>query len=170
MVGDHVRGHAALLRDLAMTRRPTVKMLVAIGAALSVVLAGAFAAWFLFARQSSDAERFARPGRPRSSPSGAFMASLAAGPEQNGVATWVVTIADASGAEVFRDDHAYSARHGLGVTWLSSRDQLWILSFDVGDAYVQQRDDGRSWVKVMLTPGNQDTPEEIARLVHRGSR
>jgi hypothetical protein len=120
---------------------------------------------------SREAERFVRPGSPRSSPSGAFTASLQAGAEQDGVAMWVVVIAQADGAEVFRDNHAYSARHGVGVTWLSARDQLWILSADEGNAYVQKSNDGRSWVKVMLGPSNRDSvPEEIARLTRHDRR
>ena len=124
--------------------------------------------WRWWARLS-EAERFVRHDRPRLSPSGAFTASLQPGPEQNGVATWRVVIAEAGGAELFRDEQVYSARHGVGVTWLSTRDQLWILSADVGDAFVERRDNGNSWDKILLTPTSGPlVPEEIARL--RGRR
>jgi hypothetical protein len=83
-------------------------------------------------------ERFVVPDRPRHSPSGEFLALVEDGPVQNGVRTWVVVLVDSDGAEVFRDDYAYSTRHGVGVTWLSDEDQVWILSGDVGTAYVER--------------------------------
>jgi len=44
------------------------------------------------------------------------------------------------------------------------RDQLWILSADVGDSYVEKRDDD-TWSKVVLGPGEGGAvPEEIAKL------
>jgi hypothetical protein len=116
----------------------------------------------LFGRDSDD--RFVDVGRPKESPSGTFIASLEEGPEQNGVETRVVVISDANGREVFRDDYAYSTRHGVRVTWLSSADQLWILSSDVGTAHVDRQEDG-TWTKTAITPETADTvPEEIAEL------
>jgi hypothetical protein len=108
-------------------------------------------------------DRMVRQGSPRTSPSGDFIAAFQDGPDQNGVATVVVVITDASGTEVFHDDDAYSTRHGVGVTWLSTSDQLWILSSDVGTSHVEQHDG--VWVKTAMTPQTLDTiPEEIEHL------
>jgi hypothetical protein len=115
-------------------------------------------------RSNERQDRFVGAGKPRTSPSGQFVASVKDGPEQNGVATWIVVIATSSGSVVFQDDQAYSRRHGVGVTWLSNRDQLWILSSDVGTAHVDQVG-GATWVKTRITPDTANTvPEEIARL------
>ncbi|OLF19352.1 hypothetical protein BU204_02865 [Actinophytocola xanthii] len=109
-------------------------------------------------------DRYVELDRPQRSPSGEFTASLVAGPEQDGVATRVVVVTDTDGHEVFRDDYAYSTRHGVGVTWLSSADQLWILSADVGTAHVDRAADG-TWTKTAISPETADTvPEEIERL------
>lgn len=113
---------------------------------------------------NDDRDRFVEADDPRTAPSGEFTASLDDGPPQDGVPTHVVVITDADGTEVFRDDHAYSSRHGVGVTWLSSADQLWILSTDVGTAHVDRQADG-TWVKTAITPSTADTvPDEIDRL------
>ena len=104
-----------------------------------------------------------RPGAPRASPSGRYSAALVSGPRQSGVETLVVIIRDASRAEVYRDERAHSARHGVGVTWLTGRDQLWILSADLGTSYVQDLGDG--WQRVAITPETRDSvPAEIASL------
>lgn len=104
-----------------------------------------------------------RPGSPRASPSGRFSAALVSGPRQNGVETLVVVIKDQSRDEVFRDDRAHSARHGVGVTWATGRDQLWILSADQGTSYVEDLGDG--WQRVEITPETRDrVPAEIANL------
>lgn len=67
------------------------------------------------------------------------------------------------GKEVFHDSTAYSTRHGVGVTWLSTKDQLWILSSDVGTSYVQS--DGSVWTKTSITPTTRkDIPKEIHDL------
>jgi hypothetical protein len=111
-----------------------------------------------------DDDRFVQVGNPKTAPSGAYTASLDDGADQNGVATRIVVITDADGEEVFRDDYAYSTRHGVGVTWLSSADQLWILSSDVGTAHVDRQADG-TWTKTGITPETKDTiPEEIDQL------
>jgi len=116
----------------------------------------------MFGRSKDD--RFVRPDAPRSAPSGEFTASVENGPGQNGVKTWIVVIKDRGGREVFRDDYRYSTRHGVGVTWLSNRDQLWILSSDVGRAYVERGADG-VWTKTKITPETRKSvPEEIDRL------
>lgn len=111
---------------------------------------------------SRDDDRFARPGHPKDSPSGRFTVSVGMGPKQNGVETWVAVIRDnATDSEVFHDSYAYSSRHGLGITWLSSRDQLWLLSSDVGTSHVDQQPDG-TWVKTTINPETvSDIPEEI---------
>ena len=137
-------------------------------AALTVAFLIVVGILLLLHRSTRDMERFVRPDKAKRSPSGAFIASFRPGPEQNGVATWVVVIADTDGSEVFRDDRAYSARHGVGVTWLSVRDQLWILSSDIGDGYVERREDAGTWTKVMLGPENRDgVPEEVRQLTRR---
>jgi hypothetical protein len=132
-----------------------------VGASVAVVLA---LAGCLMSRGSGSGEdRFVRPGAPRNSPSGSFTASVVPGPDQDGVATTIVVISDATGKEVFRDNYAYSNRHGVGVTWLSTQDQLWILSSDVGSAHVDRTDAG--WTKTMVTPETKaSVPEEITRL------
>lgn len=121
-------------------------------------------AYVLGVFSSDNRERLATPDRPLPSPSGAYTAAPEMGPEQNGVKTWVVVIRDRSGAEVFRDDYAYSTRHGVGVTWLSTADQLWILSGDVGTAHVDRAPDG-TWTKTAVTPETlNQVPEEITQL------
>ncbi|RKT55487.1 hypothetical protein [Saccharothrix australiensis] len=122
--------------------------------------------WFLFGGEAGparDDDRFVRPDAPKASPSGSYTAHAELGPAQNGVATWVVVIRDRGGSEVFRDDYAYSTRHGVGITWLSTADQLWVLSSDVGDAHVDRV--GTTWTKTPITPDTLgDEPEEIRRL------
>ncbi|MEN3613948.1 hypothetical protein AAH979_30900 [Plantactinospora sp. ZYX-F-223] len=108
-------------------------------------------------------ERFVLPNKPHKSPSGQYIASVIAGPQQNGVKTRIVVITDSVGKEVFHDDTPYSLRHGVGVTWLSSKDQLWILSSDIGTSYVQS--DGSTWTKTSITPETiKDIPKEIQDL------
>ncbi|MGH3937378.1 MAG: hypothetical protein ACRDTG_01885 [Pseudonocardiaceae bacterium] len=142
-------------------RTPIVLLLLG---ALTAVLAGCAA---LFGSDRVN-ERFARPEHPRTSPSGQFVAHVEFGPEQNGVLTWVVVITDRGGHEVFRDNYAYSSRHGVGITWLSGKDQLWLLSSDVGTSSVQQ-DAGSTWRKEYPRLGHfdQDVPPEIRELAGR---
>src|SRR5688572_16719902 len=102
-------------------RAPIVLVAVA---AVTAVLAGCAA---LFGGDRTD-QRFARPEEPCTSPSGQFVARVDLGPEQNGVPTWIAVITDRKGQEVFRDSDAYSSRHGVGITWLSGKDELWLLS------------------------------------------
>lgn len=133
-------------------------------AAAAAVLAGGAA---LFGGDRVD-ERFARPDHPRTSPSGQYVARVDLGPEQNGVPTWLVVITDRAGREVFRDSDTYSSRHGVGITWLSGTDQLWLISSDVGTSSVQRQADG-SWRKTSPRPGHfdQDVPAEIRELAGR---
>ncbi len=136
-----------------------------IGAALCA--AGAVLIAFTLWQDSARAEhggRFVTLQQTKPSPSGAFVAKVETGPEQNGVATWVTIIQDKSGREVFRDSYAYSTRHGVGITWLSSADQLWLISSDVGLARIDKHDDGR-WTKTAITPETlAQVPQEIAQL------
>lgn len=130
-----------------------------------VAVAGVLGGCAMYGKSSSRQEdRFVRPGVARVSPSGGFTAYAEPGPPQNGVATWVVVVWDGSNAEVYRDSYAYSTRHGVGITWLSNADQLWVLSSDVGDAHVDRKPDG-TWVKTAITPETiNDIPEEIRIL------
>ncbi|MCH9732310.1 MAG: hypothetical protein K0U84_22025 [Actinomycetia bacterium] len=105
-------------------------------------------------------KRAVRPGEPKVSPSGLYTAYAEEGPLQNTVKTWVDVIRDKDGNEVFRDDDAYSTRHGILFTWLSSEpNQLWIISGDVGTFYVSPGPDG-VWTKHL---GN-DSPQEIVDI------
>lgn len=147
--------------------RPRKALLAAVAVGLVLVVAAALAVTWSGgdggAAGTREDDRFVRPGAPGVAPSGAVTAYTEPGPEQDGVSTWVVVLRDRGGAEVFRDDYAYSDRHGVGVTWLSTADQLWVLSADVGDAHVDRV--GTGWVKTVLTPGTVgDKPEEIRRL------
>jgi hypothetical protein len=130
---------------------------------VAVAIAALLAGCGLFGRDRAN-DRFARPGHPKTSPSGSYTALAEFGPEQNGVKTWVAVIRDKSGKDVFRDDYAYSTRHGIGITWLSSGDQLWLLSGDVGDAHVNRNPNG-TWTKTQIVPETvKDIPPEIEAL------
>ncbi len=146
-----------------MTTRVVVITAGMVGGAL-VLLVVLAAAYVLGVFSGQKDERFATPDHPLPSPSGGYVAAPEMGPEQNNVQTWVVVIRDRSGTEVFRDDYAYSTRHGVGVTWLSTADQLWILSGDVGTAHVDRMPDG-TWRKTAITPETVgQVPAEIAQL------
>lgn len=143
-----------------------MRIVIAAGIVTAVaVLAGCSA---LFGGDRGADDRFARPGQPRTSPSGELVARVVPGPEQNGVETWVVVIEDRRGWEVFRDDYAYSSRHGVGVTWLSGADELWVLSSDVGTSSIVRGPDG-TWRKEYPRPGrfDEDVPAEIRELTGR---
>ncbi|MGH3931780.1 MAG: hypothetical protein ACRDTF_17605 [Pseudonocardiaceae bacterium] len=133
--------------------------------AVVAVLAGCTA---LFGGDRGVEERFVRPGQPRTSPSGGLVAQADLGPEQNGVPTWIVVITERDGREVFRDSEAYSSRHGVGITWRTGTDELWVLSSDVGTSAIRQGPDG-SWSKGYLRPGHyaEDVPAEIRELAGR---
>ena len=107
-----------------------------------------------------DPDRFVTVGSPHPSPSGDFVASVLEGPERDGAATRLVVITDGAGTEVFRDDREYSTRHGVGVTWLSTGDQLWILSGGEAPASVQPT--GGVWRKT--SGGAHPVPAEITDL------
>jgi len=84
------------------------------------------------------------------------------------VRTWIVVITARDGREVFRDGQAYSSRHGVGITWLTGTDELWVLSSDVGTSYIRQDADG-NWHKDYPRPGHfeEDVPVEIRQLAGR---
>ncbi|MGQ0773355.1 MAG: hypothetical protein ACT4NY_02885 [Pseudonocardiales bacterium] len=144
-----------------------MRISIVIIAAITVagVLAGCTA---LFGADRGADERYARPGQPQTSPSGKFVAHAEFGPEQNGVQTWIVVITERDGREVFRDTEAYSSRHGVGITWRTDADQLWILSADVGTSYVQHNTDG-TWSKEYprLDHYDEDVPAEIREIEGR---
>src|SRR5690349_11425393 len=71
---------------------------------------------------SESQDRFVRPGAPKSSPSGNFVAHAESASE--------VRVTDRNGGDVFRKSYEYatsSRADGIGVVWLSQRDQLWVL-------------------------------------------
>ncbi len=128
-----------------------------------ILLSGLLTGCAFFGGRADDSgDRFARPDQPKDSPSGQFTVSVDLGPEQNGVQTWVPVIREkANDLEVFRDTYAYSSRHGVGITWLSGSDQLWLVSSDVGTAHVDRNVDGR-WTKTAIYPETlSEVPEEI---------
>jgi hypothetical protein len=141
----------------------TAGVVIAVGLVVAVALVVGSTGRSGESGMTRGTDRFVLPDAPRAAPSGKYTAHAEAGPEQNGVPTWVVVIRDQGGGEVFRDEYAYSTRHGVGITWLSTADQLWVLSADVGDAHVDPS--GSGWVKTTLTPSTlDDKPEEIRRL------
>jgi hypothetical protein len=118
----------------------------------------------MFGRGGKSQDRFVRPGAPRTSPTGAFVATVEEKQGPDSVKTWTTVVTDKDGAEVFRDGYAYSTRHAVAVTWLSTKDQLWILSSDVGTAHIEPGPDGK-WVKTSITPQTKaDVPQEISDL------
>ncbi|MGV0815420.1 hypothetical protein ABQF34_26005 [Mycolicibacterium boenickei] len=134
--------------------------------AIAVLIAGLLTGCGMFGSGASrHDDRFARPDQPMVSPSGQYTVSVALGPNQNGVETWVAVIREnKTGTEVFRDSDAYSSRHSVGITWLSSSDQLWLVSSDVGTSHVDRQPDG-AWVKTNIYPETaDDVPEEIDAL------
>lgn len=135
--------------------------------AIALLIAGTLGGCGILGGSSRGADdRFARPDHPRDSPSGHYTASVDLGRNQNGVDTWVAVIRNnTTGTEVFRDPYAYSTRHGIGITWLSTNDQLWLLSGDVGTSHVDRQPDG-TWVKANIYPDTAgDIPEEINAFI-----
>lgn len=96
-----------------MTHRISRMRTVVATAALLLVLTGC----------GGDREdRFARPGAPKASPSGEFVAHAESASE--------VRITDRNGGEVFTKSYEYATSYradGIGVVWLSTKDQLWVL-------------------------------------------
>ena len=137
-----------------MTFRIVTTVTLVLAVAAAVVGCG------LFGRDSATEERAVRPGDPHPSPSGRQAAYAEDGAPQNTVKTLVDVIRDKDGNEVYRDDAAYSTRHGVLFTWLSTEpNQLWILSSDVGTFHVAPDNDG-TWTKQHAT----NVPPEIKDL------
>lgn len=113
-------------------------------AALVMVLAGC----------GGDGEdRFARPGAPKSSPSGKFVAHAESASE--------VRVTDRNGGDVFRKSYEYatsSRADGIGVVWLSKKDQLWVLVPGDTSERIEAGPDG-VWTAV-----EAELPREITRL------
>ena len=98
-------------------------------------------------------DRFARPGAPTNSPSGKFVAHAESGSE--------VRVTDRDGGEVFRKSYEYatsSRADGIGVVWLSTQDQLWVLVPGDTSERIEAGPDG-VWTAV-----EADLPGEITRL------
>ncbi|WP_156213060.1 hypothetical protein [Lentzea aerocolonigenes] len=111
-------------------------------------------ALFLVAGCGSDREdRFARPGAPKTSPSGKFVAHAESASE--------VKVTDRNGGEVFRKSYEYatsSRADGIGVVWLSKQDQLWVLVPGDTSERIEPGPDG-VWTAVKA-----ELPGEITRL------
>ena len=115
----------------------------------------AFVAFVLFLTGcGSDREdRFARPGAPKSSPSGKFVAHAESASE--------VRVTDRNGGEVFRKSYEYatsSRADGIGVVWLSTQDQLWVLVPGDSSERIEAGPDG------VWTATRAELPGEITRL------
>ncbi|NGY65443.1 hypothetical protein G7043_41780 [Lentzea sp. NEAU-D13] len=101
----------------------------------------------------SDEDRFARPGAPKASPSGKFVAHAESASE--------VRVTDRNGGEVFRKSYEYatsSRADAIGVVWLSEKDQLWVLVPGDTSERVEAGPDG-VWTAVTA-----ELPGEITRL------
>ena len=86
------------------------------------ILAALFALLVLTGCGSDREDRFARPGAPKSSPSGNFVAHAESASE--------VRVTDRNGGEVFKKSYEYATSYrndGIGVVWMSTKDQLWVL-------------------------------------------
>ncbi|MFD4643602.1 hypothetical protein ACFWN2_40280 [Lentzea sp. NPDC058436] len=96
---------------------------------------------------------FARPGEPRQSPSGKFVAHAESASE--------VRVTDRDGGEVFSKSYEYatsSRADGIGVVWLSTKDQLWVLVPGDTSERIEAGPDG-VWTAV-----EAELPREITRL------
>jgi hypothetical protein len=99
-------------------------------------------------------DRFARPGSPKTSPSGKFVAHAegASG----------VRVTDRNGGELFRKSYEYATSYrndGIGVVWLSTKDQLWVLV--PGNRMSERIEAGQDGV---WTAVEAELPGEITRL------
>jgi hypothetical protein len=113
------------------------------------------------ARDAAAAAMVNAAGVAITSPDGGFTAQLLAGPAQNGVATLVPVIGDGR-VEVYRDDVAYSTRHGVAILWQAAEGPvLWIRSGDVGTFRVV-RDNG-AWRKEASTAMPDDVRRRLTR-------
>lgn len=105
----------------------------------------------------SQEDRFVRPGVPRTSPSGNYVAHT-----ESVSGKTVLLITNPAGDELYRDSLEYwtSERNdGVGVLWLSDRDQLWLLV--PGSTHQRVEPDAQgAWHRV----ADSELPEEIKRL------
>ncbi|MEU7480628.1 hypothetical protein AB0A63_31935 [Lentzea sp. NPDC042327] len=98
-------------------------------------------------------DRFASPGAPKTSPSGKFVAHAESASE--------VRVTDRNGGDVFRKSYEYATSHradGIGVVWLSSADQLWVVVPNDGTERIEAGPDGE-WRATKA-----ELPREISRL------
>jgi hypothetical protein len=119
------------------------------------ILAALVALLLVLTGCGSDSEdRFARPGAPKSSPSGKFVAHADSASE--------VRVTDRNGGEVFRKSYEYATSYradGIGVVWLSEKDQLWVLV--PGGRMSERIEAGQDGV---WTATEAELPREITRL------
>lgn len=98
-------------------------------------------------------DRFVRPGTPKASPSGEFVAHAESASE--------VRVTDRHGGEVFRKSYEYatsSRADGIGVVWLSGKDQLWVLVPGDTSERIEAGPDG------VWAAATAELPGEITRL------
>ncbi|ANZ38714.1 hypothetical protein BBK82_24250 [Lentzea guizhouensis] len=98
-------------------------------------------------------DRFASPGAPKTSPSGEYVAHAESPTE--------VRVTDRNGGDVFRKSYEYATSHradGIGVVWLSTKDQLWVLVPNDGTERIEAGPDGE-WRAT-----RDELPREITRL------
>jgi hypothetical protein len=103
---------------------------------------------------SDSEDRFARPGSPRTSPSGKFVA--------HAEGSSGVRVTDRNGGELFRKSYEYATSYrndGIGVVWLSTKDQLWVLV--PGNRMSERIEAGQDGV---WTAVEAELPREITRL------
>ncbi len=115
-------------------------------------IAGILALLLVLAGCGDDEDRFARPGAPRSSPSGNFIAYAESASE--------VRVTDRNGGDVFRKSYEYATSQradGIGVVWLSTKDQLWVLVPGSSNERIEPGPDG------VWHATSDDLPSEITR-------
>jgi hypothetical protein len=119
------------------------------------VLAALVALLLVLTGCGDDSEdRFARPGTPKTSPSGKFVAHAESASE--------LRITDRNGGELFRKSYEYATSYrndGIGVVWLSTKDQLWVLV--PGNRLSERIEAGQDGV---WTAVEAELPGEITRL------
>jgi hypothetical protein len=119
------------------------------------VLAALVALLLVLTGCGDDSEdRFARPGRPKASPSGKFVAHAESASE--------LRITDRNGGELFRKSYEYATSYrsdAIGVVWLSTKDQLWVLV--PGGRMSERVEAGQDGV---WTAVEAELPGEITRL------
>lgn len=134
----------------------TLSRLAAVAGAVG--LAMGLSACGLFGGAPRDGAVANRAGVVLAAPGGGASAELVAGPDDGGVATLVPVIREGD-TEVFRDETAYSTRHGVAITWESEGATLWVFSSDVGTFRVAHGASG--WAKEHAT----NVPDEVKERV-----